>query len=81
MFQDESWSENNSEGSSSGNKDINDINSDIDTNNQRRIEGCCKIQDGALCDNSNSFQPLTIIAKCSIMDVAAALDPPLIIAM
>ena len=25
----------------------------------------------------NSFQPLTIITKCSILDVAAALDPPL----
>ena len=23
------------------------------------------------------FQPLTIITKCSILDVAAALDPPL----
>ena len=41
LFQDESWSEYNSEESSSGNEDINDINSDIDTNNQRRIEGCC----------------------------------------
>ena len=26
----------------------------------------------------NSFQPLTIITKPSILDVAAALDPPLI---
>ena len=26
----------------------------------------------------NSFQPLTIIPKCSILDVAAVLDPPLI---
>ena len=25
----------------------------------------------------NGFQPLTIITKCSILDVAAALDPPL----
>ena len=25
----------------------------------------------------NGFQPLTIIAKCSILDVAAVLDPPL----
>ena len=25
----------------------------------------------------NSFQPLTIITKHSILDVAAALDPPL----
>ena len=24
----------------------------------------------------NNFQPLTIITKCSILDVAAALDPP-----
>ena len=27
----------------------------------------------------NGFQPLTIITKCSILDVAAALDPPLVI--
>ena len=27
----------------------------------------------------NGFQPLTIITKCSILDVAAVLDPPLII--
>ena len=27
----------------------------------------------------NGFQPLTIITKCSILDVAAALDPPLTI--
>ena len=26
----------------------------------------------------NCFQPLTIITKCSILDVAAVLDPPLI---
>ena len=26
----------------------------------------------------NGFQPLTIIAKCSILDVAAVLDPPLL---
>ena len=26
----------------------------------------------------NGFQPLTIITKCSILDVEAALDPPLI---
>ena len=26
----------------------------------------------------NGFQPLTIIAKSSILDVAAALDPPLV---
>ena len=25
----------------------------------------------------NGFQPLTIIAKCSILDVATVLDPPL----
>ena len=25
----------------------------------------------------NSWKPLTIITKCSILDVAAALDPPL----
>ena len=25
----------------------------------------------------NGWQPLTIITKCSILDVAAALDPPL----
>ena len=25
----------------------------------------------------NGFEPLTIITKCSILDVAAALDPPL----
>ena len=24
----------------------------------------------------NGFQPLTIITKCSILDVTAALDPP-----
>ena len=28
----------------------------------------------------NGFQPLTIITKCSILDIAAALDPPLNIA-
>ena len=28
----------------------------------------------------NSFQPLTIITKSSILDVAAVLDPPLIFA-
>ena len=33
--------------------------------------GCCNIQDGVLCDNS-----LTIIAKHSILNVGAALDPP-----
>ena len=27
----------------------------------------------------NGFQPLTIITKCSILDVAAVLDPPLLI--
>ena len=27
----------------------------------------------------NGFQPLTIITKCSILDVAAALDPSLVI--
>ena len=37
LFQDESWSEYNSEESSSGNEDINDINSDIDAYNLRRI--------------------------------------------
>ena len=26
----------------------------------------------------NGFQPLTIITKCCILDLAAALDPPLI---
>ena len=26
----------------------------------------------------NGFQPLTIITKCSILDVATALDPPLV---
>ena len=26
----------------------------------------------------NGFQPLTIITKCSILDVAAVLDPPLV---
>ena len=26
----------------------------------------------------NCFQPLTIITKCSILDAAAALDPPLV---
>ena len=33
---------------------------------QRRMQGCCNIQDGALC---------LIITKRSILDVAAALDP------
>ena len=28
----------------------------------------------------NGWKPLTIIIKCSILDVAAALDPPLIVA-
>ena len=27
----------------------------------------------------NSFQPLTLITECSILDVAAVLDPPLLI--
>ena len=27
----------------------------------------------------NGFQPLTIITKCSILDVAAVLDPPLVV--
>ena len=27
----------------------------------------------------NGFQPLTIITQCSILDVAAALDPPLML--
>ena len=26
----------------------------------------------------NGFQPLTIITKCSILDIAAVLDPPLL---
>ena len=26
----------------------------------------------------NGFQPLTIITKCSILDLAAVLDPPLV---
>ena len=38
---------------------------------------------GALCDNSviivNGWKPLTIITKRSILDVAAALDPPLLL--
>ena len=25
----------------------------------------------------NGFQPLTIVTKCSILDIAAVLDPPL----
>ena len=36
---------------------------------QRRIYDYCNIQDG---------KPLTIITKPSILDVAAALDPPLL---
>ena len=27
----------------------------------------------------NGFQPLTIITKCSILDVVSVLDPPLVI--
>ena len=42
----------------------------------RRIQNCCNIQDRALCDNG--FQPLTIITKCSILDVETVLDPSLI---
>ena len=38
---------------------------------QRQVYDSCNIQDGALCDNS---QPLTIITKRSILDVAAAGD-------
>ena len=38
---------------------------------QRRILGYCNIQDGG------SWKLLTIITKRSIVDVAAALDPPL----
>ena len=45
---------------------------------QRRIYGCCNIQDGALCDIVNGWKTLAIITKHSILDVAAALDPPLI---
>ena len=40
--------------------------------------GCCNIQDGALCDNYYHKAPLTIITKRSNLDVAAALDRPLI---
>ena len=34
FFQDDIWSENNSEESSSGDENINDIHSDVDTNNE-----------------------------------------------
>ena len=29
----------------------------------------------------HGFQPLTIITKCSILDVAAVLDPPLLVTL
>ena len=45
---------------------------------QRRIYGYCNIQDGALCDIVNGWKTLAIITRHSILDVAAALDPPLI---
>ena len=46
---------------------------------QRRIQDCCNIQDGALWMIVSGWKPLTIITtKRSILDVAAALDPPLI---
>ena len=44
---------------------------------QGQMQDCCNIQDGALCDKFNGFQLLTIITKCSILDVVAVLDPPL----
>ena len=47
---------------------------------QRRIQGCWNIEDGTLCDISQQQKQLTIITKHSIvdvLDVAAALDPPL----
>ena len=40
-----------------------------------RIYDCCNIQDGAR--RPFSWKPLTIITQCSILAVAAVLDPPL----
>ena len=48
-------------------------------NYQSRIKGCCNIQVERFVIIVSGFQPLTIITKRSILDVAAVLDPPLII--
>ena len=42
-----------------------------------RAAATCKMEYSGII--VNGFQPLTIITKRSILDVAAALDPPLIV--
>ena len=53
------------------------INETFQFRKQRRIQDCCDIQDGVLCDNINGWKPSTIITKRSLLDVAAVIDPPL----
>ena len=65
-------------------KEVSSLNRQVDflwhssakKSTQRRINDCCNIKDGALCDNS--FQLLTIITKRSILVVTAILNPPLL---
>ena len=40
---------------------------------QAGVSRCCKLRHAIIV---NGFQPLTIITKHSLLDVAAALDPP-----
>ena len=42
-----------------------------------RIAGTCRMESFVII--VNGIQPLTIITKCSILDVTAVLDPPLIL--
>ena len=47
----------------------------IETRGGSRTAATCKMELFVII--VNSFQPLTIIKKSSILDVAAVLDPPL----
>ena len=52
----------------------------LDSPHQRRILDCCNIQEGELfVITVNGCKPLTIIAKSSTKDLAAVLEPPLLI--
>ena len=44
---------------------------------QRRIQDCCNIQGGTLCDNIYRLEAVKYYHKDSTLDVAAVLDPPL----
>ena len=55
------------------------INDNYGINNQRRIQTATASKMDLFVIIVNGFQPLTIITKCSILDIAAVLDPPLII--